>query len=111
VLSGLHISLRVLSVALLLWALMVVVWSYSSVYLLLLSTIAVAGAGTVVAGVWRFKRKPHRGAVMLTIGAGVCLVLLSWSPPSAIISLVLLITGIIFWGRNIGRSPPGGPIR
>ena len=107
-LRGLHISLLVLSIVLLLWALMVVVWSYSSPWLLLLGTIAVAGAGTVVAGGWRLRQKPHRGAVMLTVGAGVCLVLLSWSPVAAIISLVLLVTGIIFWGRNIGRRPPGG---
>ena len=51
-LRGLQFSLCVLSMALLLWALMVAVWSYSSLWLLLLSTIAVAGAGTAVAGSW-----------------------------------------------------------
>ncbi|MDP6101459.1 MAG: hypothetical protein QGH66_08620 [Dehalococcoidia bacterium] len=108
-LRGLQFSLCVLSMALLLWALMVAVWSYSSLWLLLLSTIAVAGAGTAVAGSWKLRQNLHKGAVMLTLGAGVCLVLLSWSPVAAIISLALLVTGIIFWGRNIERKPSEEP--
>ncbi len=103
----LYPSLRVLSVALLLWAVLVAAWSYTHPWLMLLGLVAAAGAGASVAGAWKLRQTPRRGAMLLTVGAGVCLVLLSWSPPAAIVSLVLLISGIIFWGRSIG-PPKGG---
>ncbi len=103
----LHTSLRVLSVALLLWAVLVVGWSYPDPRFMLLGVVAAAGAAVAVAGVWRLRQKPRRGAVLLAVGSGTCLVLLSWSPLAAIASLILLIVGVILWGRSI-RPPAAG---
>jgi hypothetical protein len=108
VLRFLHIWLRLLSAALLLWAVLVVAWSYPHPWLTLLGIVAAIGAGASVAGAWKLRRRPRRGAVLLTVGAGVCLVLLSWSPPAAIASLILLVSGVILWGRSIGGTPSGG---
>lgn len=96
--------LLVLAAALLIWAMLVTLWSYPHPWLMFLGLVASLGAAAALLGSWQIGRSAWAG-VWLISGAAVCVVLLSWSPSAAIVSLLLLVAGVAVWLRNRHALP------